>query len=914
MSFDIDFADKKTDIAIIGMSIRLPGVENIEQFWKHIKQGDEVVADLGAVSKEGPWHHSDNPRPFIRANNNIKDIEYFDASFFNINPTEASWMDPQHRLFLELAWEALETAGYAAEDRKQLIGVYAGVYANYYSMFHLLPHLSDAQAATNLQMQIASEKDHVATMTAYKLDLTGPVLNVQSACSSSLAAVHLACESLLTYSSDVMICGAATLSIPQIAGYEYQDNGLLSSDGHLRAFDAEATGTLYSEGAGCVVLKRFRDAWEDGDTIYGLIKGSAMNNDGSQKAGFTAPSVKGQIEVIERAMMVSGVKPEQIGYVEAHGTGTPLGDAIELEALHEVFLKSTSKTAFCALGSAKANFGHTGPAAGVIGLIKAVMALKEQVLPPAINVEMPSIRLASGTSPFYLNPIPLEWGSGGLPRYAGVSSFGLGGTNVHVIVEEPPQIDPSVSEREACLFVLSAQTATALHNYKDRVQASLATFPENRLADAAYTLQVGRKGLEQRGFYISMMKSGDEGIIQEPQFHTGKVSGVMKPLTFFFADQQLDLEASYIEWTKTAPRFHEDWTQLLMRMKQAVKYELSSLAKKSQADVLEALRSFAFQIGMSHMWKRWGIVPSYYKGEGAGVYAAATASGWMELEDAAYLYMCFQLSRRQLNPVEQRLWADSYERRLEQMTVDLDRLPDSLIWPGDPDSRKKTKGLAGFELLSSLLHDPSLFHSDHNPPSDHVQLTLGPRPSIASGDIHMTDQNVTGTESIDRSICYCLGWLWIEGYPINWSAYYEGEKRQRIALPTYPFERVRYWVEPETDQHSNSGAKAASELVPVVPLKLSAEQLAGYKGPRSATERILVHLWEKHLGVTPIGTEDNFYELGGNSLLAASINANLGDIFKTHIGLEVFLEHQSIAELAEALESLLTEPIPLKGS
>ncbi|WP_068618118.1 type I polyketide synthase [Paenibacillus tuaregi] len=913
MSNDIDFSDKKTDIAIIGVSIRLPSVRNVEQFWDFIKNGEEVLSDVSGLNKESLKGNSGNRRQFIQTNSNIKGIEYFDNSFFNINASEASWMDPQHRLFLELAWEALESAGYADSGRRDITGVYAGVYANYYSMFHLLPHLNNAQAAMNLQIQIASEKDHVATMTAYKLGLTGPTLNIQSACSSSLTAVHMACESLLTYSSDMMVCGAATLSIPQLAGYEYQDNGLLSSDGHLRAFDASATGTIYSDGAGCVVLKRFTEAWEDGDTIYGVIKGSAINNDGSQKAGFAAPSVNGQIEVIERAMMVAGVRPEQISYLEAHGTGTPMGDSMELEALHEVFGKSTSESAFCSLGSAKSNFGHTGPAAGVIGLIKTVMALKEKILPPAINIEIPNDRLATGSSPFYLNPIPLEWNANS-SRYAGVSSFGLGGTNVHVIVEEPPKAISSAPVRKSMLYVVSAKTPEALRRHKDEIQTALNSASDKRLADAAYTLQTGRKVFEHRGFFIASTNDRLSNL-KETKFYTNKSKDVVPNLQFNFPDLTEEMGSNDIRRVREDPQFHEDWTEVEKRVSQALQTEFVLVDAAAWDDIQAALSTFILQIVISRMWRRMGISPSFYEGRGAGLYAAAAESGWLKLEDAAYLYVCYVQARR-LKVTDQEAWVDRYHGRSAKLNAGFP--PGSLVRtadnPREDQSQVDWGERFGSELLLQFLDDSPQTIISNEQSSEIVKLVVGPSPSISGGDIPETSQvNETAAEDIWDRINYCLGWLWMEGYFINWPAYYGQEKRLRIPLPTYPFERVRCWVEPELDREYNAAAKPAAEQVPSVPLKLSEDELIGYKAPRNGTERVLVHIWEKHLGVTPIGIQDNFYELGGNSLLAASLNANVNEIFNVDIGLEVFLGHQSIEELAEVIESFFMESIPLKG-
>ena len=900
------------DIAIIGLSLRLPDVEKVEQFWDYIKNGEEVVGNLVPMTKEKALNNRNSKDKFIQANIHIKDIEYFDAAFFNFNTIESSWMDPQHRLFLEVAWEAMENSGYGGDHKKGLTGVYAGVYANYYSMFNLLPYMKNIDAAHNLQMQIASEKDHVATMVAYKLGLTGPTLNIQSACSSSLAAVHMACESLLTYSSDMMLCGAATLGIPQIGGYYYQDNGVLSSDGHLRAFDANATGTLYSDGAGCVVLKRFQDAMDDGDTIYGVIKGSAMNNDGSQKVGFTAPSVKGQVEVIQRAMLAAGVEPKQISYIEAHGTGTPMGDTMELEALHEVFTNNTDKSAFCALGTAKSNFGHTGPAAGVIGLIKTVMALNEKVLPPVINAGTPNSRLVSGVSPFYLNSSPLKWRSEDGNRLAGVSSFGLGGTNVHVILEEPPQYVPTYPGREHKLFLFSAKTESALQKQKSNVQASLLYASQARLADAAYTLQTGRSAFEHRGFFICS-HSADFNHGSELDFYRGKCDDFLQPIHFYFPDYSEFAEEDVSEWIERETNFSRDFSEISQTLTQAFQVDIFSMLDEERQMSRRVSTVVAVQISMSRMWSGWGINPSYFEGTGTGLFVAAVAAGLLKLQDAAYLSLCYVMARG-CEPDKCRQWIDRYRTRVSKFHMQ--NLSDSLIFPKyfhATQTEKMNKEASWMKYLSSLL-DQTLTTAMDKQVSGKCTVTMGLDPtSKIQNDLNEDKGYSTIGEDMWSRIHKCIGALWVRGYDINWSAYYEGERRRNISLPTYPFERVHCWVDPNNIPQDYPERDQFSQVVPLAPVRLSADELTHYIAPRSGTERVLVYLWEKHLNITPIGIHDNFYELGGSSLLAASLNENICKLFKLNMGLEVFLEHQSIEELAKAMESLFVELIPVEG-
>ena len=477
-----------TDIAIVGMSCRFPGAATVDRFWNNLIQGVESLSNFSDYNPQFDPSLEQNLYRFIKTNNLIKGFDLFDADFFGVSEKEAKFMDPQHRLFLECAWEALEHAGYFPGSHLGLTGLYAGVYANYYLLQNVYPNREAGDPASDLFLTLGNEKDHLTTYAAYKLNLKGPVMTVQATCSSSLASVHLACESLLTYSADMMLAGGVTISVPQVGGYFYQEGGLLSSDGHIRSFDVKASGTVYSNGVAVVVLKRLEDAKKDRDTIYCVIKGSALNNDGSAKIGYTAPSVEGQIGVITRALKNADVDPASISYVEGHGTGTPMGDAIEIEALNTVFDGIRNKS--CALGSVKSNIGHLGPVSGLSGLIKVALSLYHGKIPPSLNYQKPNNKLEE--SPFYVNSQLTDWISKETRR-AGISSFGLGGTNVHIIVEEAPKV-LSYSDRKEKYHIccLSAKCEKSLREMIGRLKDYIAITPSIHPVDLSYTLQVGR--------------------------------------------------------------------------------------------------------------------------------------------------------------------------------------------------------------------------------------------------------------------------------------------------------------------------------------------------------------------------------------------------------------------------------------
>jgi acyl transferase domain-containing protein len=423
-------------IAIVGMSGRFPGAKNLDEFWQNLRDGVESVSHFTPEEIiESGLDPSllDNPN-YVKAGAVLEDIDLFDASFFDFNPKEAETTDPQHRLFLESAWEALENAGYDSQKYEGRIGVYGGASLNNYYSFDL--NRDRLGSAQSYQTLIGNDKDFLTTRVSYKLNLTGPSITIQTACSTSLVAIVLACQSLLNYQCDLALAGGVSIRIPQKTGYLHEPGGTLSPDGHCRAFDAKAEGIIIGNGVGVVVFKRLSEAIAEGDFIHAVIKGAVINNDGSGKVGYTAPSIDGQAEVIAEAMMLAEVEPDTIDYIQAHGTGTALGDPIEIAALTKVFRANTDKKGFCAIGSVKTNIGHLDAAAGVAGLIQTVLALKHKSIPPSLNFDRPNPEIDFANSPFYVNTKLQEWQTGNKPRRAGVSSLGIGGTNAHVVLEE----------------------------------------------------------------------------------------------------------------------------------------------------------------------------------------------------------------------------------------------------------------------------------------------------------------------------------------------------------------------------------------------------------------------------------------------------------------------------------------------
>jgi len=647
------------DVAIIGMAGRFPGAKNIDLFWENLVNGKESVTFFSdeELLKEGvDAALLKNPK-YVKAASIVDNEDVFDAEFFGYSAIEAARMDPQSRLFLECAWEALECAGYAPLDFEESIGVYASQSMNTYLLRNLYSQLSLDEfilSYQNIQHVVTNLNDFLATRVSYKLNLRGPSINVQCACSSSLVAVHMACQSLINGECQMALAGGVSLYLPQKRGYLYEEGMILSPDGHCRAFDADAKGTIFGRGVGVVVLKSLDEAVRHRDTVYAVIKGSAINNDGASKVGFTAPSVEGQAKVIAEALTISGVDAETISYIEAHGTGTTQGDPIEVAALTRVFRNYTDRDGFCALGTVKSNFGHLDAAAGITGLIKTTLMLQNKKVPPSLHYRNPNPQIDFEHSPFYVCHTLQGWEKSGSPRRAGVSAFGMGGTNAHVILEEAPELThpPTKADRPTHLFTLSAKDENALMGLAERYVNYLKHDTSARTADICFTSNNGRTHFDHR---LSVVAETTEVLHAKLDAFccgtcpAGVYMGRQKaknapPVVFLFTGQGSQYVGMGRELYETQPTFRKalDRCDELLRGRLekpllSVLYPQSGEESPLNETAYTQPSLFALEYALYELWRSWGIEPSVVMGHSVGEYVAACVSGVFSLEDGLKL-------------------------------------------------------------------------------------------------------------------------------------------------------------------------------------------------------------------------------------------------------------------------------------
>lgn len=632
------------EIAIIGMSCHIPGADDWRTFWKNLSDGKESIQYLTneEVKANGVSDVIIKQDEFIKAKSVIKNKDCFDHNFFKYSKHEAKMMNPIHRVFHQTVWEALEDAGYTPEQVNGKISLYAGAGSDTnWKAYTMMENNDENQRIDDYTLDFITSKDHLATLISYKLDLRGPAFAINTACSTSLSAIHLACKGLLLGEAKMALAGGITLATHIQSGYIHEEGHIYSKDGHCRAFDKDASGTVGSEGSGVVVLKRLSEAIKDNDQIYAVIKGSAANNDGNRKVGYTAPSVEGQMECIRTAQRTAHTAANTIGYVEAHGTGTSLGDPIEVEALNLAF--DNDKNHSCALGSVKTNFGHTDSASGVIGLIKAVLCLKHKQIPASLHYKEanPNIKFEEG--PFYVNDKLNKWEpKNGTPLRAGVSSFGIGGTNVHLILEEAPakEATPTSNDSEK-VFTLSAQSENTLKRYMDKFKNFIDENPELNLDDMAYTLLSRKQFPSRLAFRFKDRKDLLDKLSADIKVHNAKDD---KAVVFLFPG----LGAQYLNMAKDLYKNEETFQQ---KMDEGFKIiqELTgkdyskilySKAKKSakinDASIAEPVL-FITEIALAQLLKSVGINCNYMLGHGVGEYTAACLSGVISFEDALKL-------------------------------------------------------------------------------------------------------------------------------------------------------------------------------------------------------------------------------------------------------------------------------------
>ena len=635
-------------IAVIGMAGRFPGVDDLDGFWRLVRDGVDTLetfsdADLDKAGVPAALRSRSN---YVRRGTALPNADHFDAAFFALSPREAQILDPQQRIFLECAWQALEHAGHGAAASEASIGVYAGAGMNTYLLNQLMRAPALLAASGGYQVMLGNDKDFLCTRVSYKLDLRGPSMTIQTACSTSLVAVEAACRALQRGECDMAIAGGVSVPFPQRSGYLFEEGMIFSPDGLCRPFDAQARGTRAGAGAGVVVLKRLSQALADGDTIHAVIRGVAINNDGAAKAGFTAPSVDGQIEVIAMAQALAEVEPRSVSYVEAHGTGTPLGDPIEVAALNAVFRASTSDVGFCRLGSLKANLGHLDAAAGVAGLIKTVLALAHRELPPLVNFETPNPQLDLERSPFSASAQAAPWTSSGGPRRAGVSSFGIGGTNAHAVLEEAPVASPTHAPREPQLLLLSARTSTALEQATLRLADHLQAHPELALADVAWTLQMGRRAFEHRRAVVASDIARAVTRLRRPQIApvlTASHRGEPAPVAFLFSGQGSQHSGMGAQLYRSEAVFRDavDRCSALLQALIGLDIRDAMFGEKHRAALDETRLTqpalFVTEYALASLWMAWGVQPRAMMGHSIGEYVAAHLAGVMSLEDALAL-------------------------------------------------------------------------------------------------------------------------------------------------------------------------------------------------------------------------------------------------------------------------------------
>ncbi len=641
----------ENDIAIVGMSAHLPGARSIFEYWENLRNGVESIRRLSEeeLLAAGESQSRLRHKNYVASASILDDFEHFDADFFGFSPKEAAIMDPQHRQFLEVAWEALEDAGHPPENFDGLIGVYAGCGMGSYFYFNLCsnPDLVD-NVGMFLLRHTGNDKDFLSTRVSHIFNLQGPSINVQTACSTSLVATHYACQALLSGECDMALAGGVTIELPHNRGYIFEDGEILSPDGHCHAFDHRAQGTVFGSGAGAVVLRRLSDAIADGDHIWGVIKGTAVNNDGSDKAGYLAPSVDGQARAIAEAHAIAGVSADTIDYVECHGTGTYLGDPIEIAAMSSAFQETTEETGYCRIGSVKTNIGHLDTAAGVASLIKATMGLKNREIPPSLGFEAPNPAIDFVNSPFRVNAELSDWVSHTGPRRAGVNSLGVGGTNAHAVLEEAPElISSEESDWPFQILTVSGRSRAALDANTKALISHLRAHPEQRLADVAYTLKEGRRAFEKRRVVVAENHKEAAALLEEGdprRVFTHSVVGDEPEVVFMFPGGGAQFAGMARDLYETEPVFQDWMDKGLGELQPKLDYDIRSiwLPEASEKDAAEArLKMPSVQLplimiteyALAQLWMSWGVSPAILVGHSMGENTAACLSGVISFED-----------------------------------------------------------------------------------------------------------------------------------------------------------------------------------------------------------------------------------------------------------------------------------------
>lgn len=875
-------------LAVIGVACRLPGAHDANQYWQNLVSGIESVhtTSLEEQIALGMPEDEVNDPNFRPVRSTLDDPEYFEAAFFGMSAREAQLRDPQHRLFLELAYNAFEDSGYDPSRFQGDIGVYAGAGESGYEWLNI----RRSKLGTSLDgvtIAVNSHADYMAPLVSYKLNLRGPSFTVHTACSTSMVAIHLACEAVRNGECDMAVAGGASIDLPFGRGYTYVDDGIYSFDGHCRTFDANATGTIWGSGGGAVVLRRLSDALANGDHIRAVVLGNAINNDGATKVGFTAPSEQGQVAVIRHALGVADIDGRTVTYVEAHGTGTSLGDPIEVAALTTAYGANSTDTGWCAIGSVKPNIGHLGHAAGVAGVIKTTLALENGFIPPIVNFTKPNPAIDFDNSPFYVNTALSAWKANGNPRRAGVSAFGMGGTNGHLVMEEPPvSVRERRPARSAHLLQVSARTDTALAASAKRLaghlaQASEYSTTELDLADVAFTLRAGRRRLGERLAVVAKNPEDAAAALADPKrWISGSVGSKPARVALMFSGQGSQYAGMGAELYEAEPVFREAVDHCCEVLRPELDLDLrtvmfatgdESAEERLQNTALTQPALFTIEYALAVLWKSWGIEADAMVGHSIGEYVAATLAGVFELDDALRVVaargrLMAGMPRGAMLAVQ--LEEEKLRQRLPQdVCIATVNGPTACVvaGPAEPVAAFAAE-LAASHIGSRPLRTSHAFHSTMMEPvlaefrsivaavapraarvpflsnltgdwitpaqaSDPTYWARQLREAVRFGDCLATllsdddwllvecgpGRQLCGLVRLQRTtgdtkalpslpqrdskdtdlatISEAAGTLWAVGVELDAEAF--GAPGYRIPLPTYPWERKRYWVEPD---------------------------------------------------------------------------------------------------------------------
>ena len=891
-------------IAIVGIAVRMPGAADVRQFWENLRTGKDCIS---LFSKEEMLEAGvssamiDLPN-YVAAKGILDGVELFDANFFGIAPREAELMDPQHRVLMECAWAAMEDAGYVPERYPGRIAVFTSAGMNTYLPVNLMSNPDLLEQVGGFELSIYNDKDFVPTRIAYSMNIKGPAIDIGTACSSSLVSTHLACQHLLTYQSDMALVGGITIHLPQKVGHLHEAGSAYSPDRHCRPFDSTQSGLIDGNGAAVIIVKRLEDALNDGDKIHALIRGSAINNDGSDKVGYAAPSVNGQAEAILEAMAVAEVEADSISYVEAHGTSTPLGDPIELAALTQAYRTSTDRTGFCGVGSVKSNIGHVDKAAGLAGLIKTTLALEHELLPPSLNWKAPNPKLQIEKTPFYVVHTPQAWTRSAQPRRAGISSFGVGGTNAHAILEEAPRSEPSSPSRNRQLIILSAKTRHGLADYAKNLASHLANTPDINIADVASTLARGRKAFAQRLAFTCQSAKEAVEILQAEKYHLSEDKNFTNAV-FMFPGQGSQYAGLAKELYQDEQTFQETVDACAVILQPLLKKDIRTILFPQEEQIAQAnlhLQEtyitqpclFTIEYALAKLWIHWGVQPKAMIGHSLGEYVAACIANVLSLEDAlklvasrSELMQGMALGSMLSVPLSaERIRQDIQSQNLE-LEIAAENGPALCVVSGPKDKVERYQSILTKQhgVDSQILRTSHAFHSSMMEPMlksfEKILASVKLKaPSIAyvsnlSG-AWITQQDATDPQywcrHLRQSVCFSqgiqtilneiesallievgpgktLGQLarlnqaqddnvasvayslptvhektsstdfmlsnlataWVKYQPIDWDAFYQAERRFKVSLPTYPFERTRYWIEAGKTKKDTQQAEAA---------------------------------------------------------------------------------------------------------